>query len=133
MPNHWHLLVQAPSPGELSQFMHRVTWRHAAEVRKSTQSMGLGHLYQGRYRAHLVETERRYLVALRYVEANPVRAGLVAKAEDWRWSSLRERLREARRIVDGPVALPYPRDWVDIVNGIDRANVMPEPEDEVWP
>ena len=133
MPNHWHLVLRAPDPNDLSQFMHRLTWRHAAVFRKATQSTGLGHVYQGRYRAHLIDTERRYLVAVRYVEANPLRAGLVERAEEWRWSSLHERLHGIRRIVDGPVPLPRPRDWAAIVNGVEQGVLGPAADEEVWP
>lgn len=133
MPNHWHLLLRTPSPTRLSQFMHRVTWRHAAVFRKDSKTEGLGYVYQGRYRAHYIDTEERYLATLRYIEANPLRAGLVQRAEEWRWSSLRERLRSPKRISDGPLPLPFPREWAAIVNGVDTFGVMTGAEEEVWP
>ena len=55
------------------------------------------------------------MTLVRYIEANPLVAGLVERAEDWPWSSLTERINGQRRIVDdGPVALPP--NWADIVN-----------------
>ena len=117
MPNHWHLVAWPTSPAQLSQFMHRLTFIHAADLRHRTESIGLGHVYQGRYRAFALQSPARYLAALRYVEGNPVRAGLVDSAELWRWSSTRERVRGGRRrIDDGPIQLPPPDDWLKIVN-----------------
>jgi putative transposase len=117
MPNHWHLVVWPSTPAELSQFMHRLTFLHAAGVRVRSRTVGLGHVYQGRYHAVVIDTATRYLRVMRYVEANPVRAGLVSSAEQWRWSSISERARpEGRRIVDGPFPLPALNQWLDIVN-----------------
>ncbi|MGE0360736.1 MAG: transposase [Vicinamibacterales bacterium] len=117
MPNHWHLVIWPPSTAAMSQFMHRLTWRHAADLRFRTDSIGDGHVYQGRYRAWQVHTPAQFVRVLRYVEGNPLRAGLVAKAEDWPWSSLRERRGAGRRELDaGPVELPAINEWLVLVN-----------------
>ena len=116
MPNHWHLVVWPRCPAELSQFMRDVTGAHAAILRTETGTKGTGHVYQDRYHAFVVDSDRRYYRTLRYVEANPVRAGLVERAQQWRWSSLHERLDERRIIADGPLPLPPPRQWVEHVN-----------------
>jgi putative transposase len=50
--------------------------------------VGTGHLYQGRYTGVPVQDDGHLMVVLRYVEANPLRAGLVKRAEEWPWSSL---------------------------------------------
>jgi putative transposase len=116
MPNHWHLVLWPHDVAELSQFLHLLTTSHAARFRYASATTGLGHVYQGRYRAAVVDGDIRYIRTLRYVEANPVRANLVRRAEDWPWSSFRERLSVAQRIVDGPIALPCPEDWARLVN-----------------
>ncbi len=116
MPNHWHLVAWPASAAELSQFMHRLCWRHAAELRTRTSTVGNGHVYQGRYRASAISSSRHYFRVMRYVEANALRAGLVSRAEDWPWSSLQERLREPRLICDGPERLPDLDRWLDEVN-----------------
>ncbi len=116
MPNHWHLVVWPRRPSELSQFMRDVTGAHAAILRTESGTRGGGHVYQDRYHAFVVDSDRRYYRTLRYVEANPVRSGLVARAEQWRWSSLHERLQERRIIADGPLPLPPPRQWAEHVN-----------------
>ena len=116
MPNHWHLVAWPESVEQLSRFMQRLTSAHAAIVRTHSHSTGLGHVYQGRYHATAVRDDMQLLRTLRYVEANPVRAGLVGRAEMWRWSSLDERLGAARLITDPPVPLPPVATWVDLVN-----------------
>jgi putative transposase len=117
MPNHWHLVVWPPTAGELSQFMHRLTWRHAADIRTRSNTVGDGHVYQGRYRAWIVDSPGRYLRVMQYVEANALRAGLVTRAQDWPWSSLRERAGKGIAELDvGPVPLPQTDEWLQIVN-----------------
>jgi|694.fasta_scaffold71501_2 putative transposase len=116
MPNHWHLVAWPESVPQLSRFMQRVTSAHAAIVRTHSHSTGQGHVYQGRYHATVVTDDVQLFRTLRYVEANPVRAGLVGRAEFWRWSSLDERLGSPRLIVEAPVPLPPVATWLDLVN-----------------
>ncbi len=123
MPNHWHLVVWPRSAAELSRFMHDITGAHAAIFRTESGTKGAGHVYQDRYHAFVVDSDHRYYRTLRYVEANPVRAGLVCRAEQWRWSSLQERLWDMQLISNGPVPLPPPEDWAALVN------VVLSPED----
>lgn len=136
MPNHWHMVLWPSVPSQLWQFLHYLTTLHAARFRYSSGTTGLGHVYQGRYHSSLVGNEVRHLRTLRYVEANPVRAGLVERAEDWPWTSLRDRLGRSQRVVDGPIALPSLSDWITFVNagGNTAAHVsLPHEEGlEVW-
>jgi putative transposase len=125
MPNHWHLVVWPECVSQLSRFMQRVTSAHAAIVRTHSHSTGQGHVYQGRYHATGVSSDAQLLRTLRYVEANPVRAGLVGRAEFWRWSSLDERLGMARLIVEPPVPLPPVAAWLDMVNTPTSAEELP--------
>ena len=74
-------------------------------------------MWQGRFKAFPIEQDNHLLTVLRYIEQNPVRAHLVARVEDWRWSSARvwsESLR-GPRVEAGPIARPAP--WLDWVNG----------------
>jgi putative transposase len=116
MPNHWHFLLWPRSPAALSQFLHSLTMRHAARLRKSSGTVGGGHVYQARFRSTVVRDAVQYIRTVRYVETNPLRAKFVGRAEDWKWTSLFERLREPRRLADGPVALPPPAEWVSFLN-----------------
>lgn len=116
MPNHWHVVLWPADAGELSQFLHYLTSLHAARFRHTSGTTGSGHVYQGRFRSRAVQSDVQYARTLRYVEANPVRAKLVARAQDWPWSSLAERLGVIHRVVDGPFLLPPPPEWVKFVN-----------------
>jgi len=116
MPNHWHLVVWPESPDGLSQFLHYLTTLHAVRFRKATGTAGSGHVYQGRFHATSVSLDLQYWLTMRYVEANPLRANLVASAEDWPWTSLAERVGRRVRIVDGPVPMPPSDAWLRVVN-----------------
>src|SRR5262245_58625379 len=87
---HWHLGVR-PRAGQLQALLQ---WVGTTHVRRHHQHYGRasGHLYQGRYKHFVVQADEHLLTLLRYVEANPLRARLVKRAQDWPWSSLHQRL-----------------------------------------
>jgi putative transposase len=117
MNNHWHLVLWPQADGEVSAFMAWLCNAHVRRYRQHYQSNGDGHIYQGRFKSFAVRPEAHDLrCVIRYVEANPLRAGLVARAEDWRWSSLRAWLDgdPAGLLDDWPV--DRPANWLDIVN-----------------
>ncbi len=116
MPNHWHLLLSPASDDELSRFMHWLTTTHACRWHIVHGTSGEGAVYQGRFKAIPVSSDHRFLWVCRYVERNAARAGLVHRAEDWRWSSLWHRLHD---VGDMPLAawpVAEPADWIDHVN-----------------
>jgi putative transposase len=114
MPNHWHMVVWPERTSQLSQYLQLLGTAHAARWRLRRRTSGQGHVYQDRYHAFVVESERQYFNVLRYVEANPVRAGLVRDVAGWRWSSLTERgMACPDLIVPGP--LPLPSGWPALV------------------
>jgi len=83
MTNHYHLVVETSS-GQVSQ---AVQYLNGAHARRFNRRHGReGHLFRARFRATLLEDERHLEAACAYVLLNPVRAGLVAAAEDWRWA-----------------------------------------------
>jgi len=88
MPNHWHLIVQPLQDGELSRFAGWLTLTHTQRWHAHRKNSGSGHLYQGRFRSFVVESNAYFLAVCRYVERNALRAGLVMCAEDWPWCSL---------------------------------------------
>lgn len=115
MPNHWHFVLWPETSEAVPLFFHRLCTTHSTGRRKRTDTVGHGHIYQDRYRGFVIESERYYLRALRYVEANPLRAGLVTRSIDWPWSSLSERIGRRRNILDeGPLRLPD--DWARSVD-----------------
>ncbi len=115
MRNHWHFVLWPEEATSMRSFLHRLCTTHALRRRRSTRTLGEGHVYQHRYHAFLIESEAYYLRALKYVEANPVRAGLVGSAAEWPWSSLAERIGVDRGILD-PGPIPLPVNWVESVD-----------------
>lgn len=118
MPNHWHFLLWPRKSGELTAFLRWLTHTHTMRWHAHFGTSGSGHLYQGRFKAFPVQDDPHYLTVLRYVERNALRAGLVERAEQWRFSSLWRRTagsEEHKAILhEGPVAIP--RNWVEHVN-----------------
>jgi len=117
MGNHWHLLLWPRDDGDLSDFMRWVTLTHTQRHHASHGTAGSGHLYQGRYKSFPVQDDEHYLTVLRYIEANPVRAGRVKTAGEWLWSSLavRQGTECAFELSDGPIELPA--NWARLVRG----------------
>ena len=87
MPNHWHLVVYPKKDGDLSKFMNWLTLTHTQRWHVSKKTTGQGHLYQGRYKSFLCQNDDHFLVLVRYVERNALKANLVSKAEEWKWGS----------------------------------------------
>lgn len=118
MPNHWHFVLWPYEDGDLPRFMHRFTNKHAHRWATFHGVMGEGHVYGQRYRDVPVEADHHFYTVCRYVGRNPVRAGLVARPEQWRWSSLWRRQQAdpdaVAFLADWP--LPRPDDWLELVN-----------------
>lgn len=87
MTNHVHLLLSAQSAEALGGLMQDMGRRYVQYVNRSYRRSG--GLWEGRYKASFVQTERYLLSCMRYVELNPVRAAMVAAPGDYRWSSYR--------------------------------------------
>ncbi len=115
MPNHFHALLSPVSDGALSAYMHWVQGCYACDFRSMTKTTGQGHVFQRRFWSDGITDARHFLAVLRYIEANPLRAQLVEKAEDWIWSSLTLRAIDIDQLLD---PLPYwlPDCWADVVN-----------------
>ena len=86
MTNHFHLVVQTPEPN-LSRGMHWLNGTYSAWFNRRHKRSG--HLLQGRFKSVLVEGENYLREVIRYTVLNPVRAGMVARPEEYRWSSYR--------------------------------------------
>ncbi len=119
MGNHWHFVVSVGEVEVLSRWMHWLCNRHVRLAHAQNRQLGGGHIYQGRYKSFPVEDGPYLHAVLRYVEANPLRAKLVARAEEWRWSSLCvEPLRTELVEVARPRLAVWTRDaaWREAVN-----------------
>src|SRR5262245_46989162 len=86
MPNHFHLVVWPTADGELANFMRILTGTHSKRWHAFRGTSGTGAVYQGRYKAFPIQTDPHFLTVCRYVERNPIRAGLSATAASWPWS-----------------------------------------------
>jgi len=118
MSNHWHFVVWPRKDGELSRFFGYLGLTHATRWQVAHNAVGTGHVYQGRFKNFMIEEDEHLLWALRYVERNPLRAGVVKRAQDWRWSSLHARLHgpEPIRELVSEWPVERPRNWIDLVN-----------------
>jgi len=114
IPNHFHLVLWPHGDGDLGRWMQWLLTSHVRRHHRRRRTSG--HVWQGRFKAFPIQEDGHLVTVLRYVERNPVRAGLVKRAEDWKWSSAAVRGSKARPewLLDGPVALPRPwRRWVN--------------------
>ncbi len=133
MPNHWHLVLWPREDGDISRFIQWLAVTHSHRWRAFRGTTGTGHVYQGRYKS--IPVQRRRLTAaqrargvlqgadpllsvLRYVERNPLRAGLVDDATTWQWSSAWRRLHGEPTRSGWLTAVPggLPDDWTTLVN-----------------
>jgi len=110
MPNHFHLLLYPQNDGDLSNFMRLLTVTHTQRWHARKGTVGSGHLYQGRYKSFLVDTDNYFTAVFRYIEQNPLRAKIVNDPLTWRWSSLYRRIlgteKEKKLLSSLPVELP---------------------------
>lgn len=86
MPNHYHLFLRTPL-GKLRRFMQELGGDYGMYYNKRHHRVGP--LFQGRYKAQLVDKDEYALQLSRYIHMNPVMAGMARKPEDYRWSSYR--------------------------------------------
>ena len=84
MSNHYHLLLETPE-GNLSQIMRHINGAYTTYF--NVKRKRAGHLFQGRYKAILVEADEYLAELSRYIHLNPVRVGIVERPEQYQWSS----------------------------------------------
>ncbi|HTG58536.1 MAG TPA: transposase [Terriglobia bacterium] len=102
LPDHWHAILFPPYPRTISQAMKSVKLA-------STNALGrlrgeAGELWQPRFFDHALRTVQDYWEKVEYIHLNPVRRGLVARPEDWTWSSAAEYLEPPRKSRDAAAA-----------------------------
>jgi hypothetical protein len=86
MDNHYHLLIETPD-GNLSLGMRQLNGVYTQSFNRRYRKSG--HVFQGRYKAVLIQKDSHLLEVGRYIVLNPVRAGMAKKPEAWVWSSYR--------------------------------------------
>ena len=85
MSNHVHLLVKTIEGKNLSKFMQGINQSYSNYYKRTCKHTG--HIWQGRYKSFGIEKDSYLLECGRYIERNPLRAQMVARPEDWPWSS----------------------------------------------
>jgi len=110
MPNHWHLVLYPKNDGDLVKFMTWLTNTHTKRWRLENNTTGEGHLYQGRYKSFICQNDIHFIRLVNYVEQNALKANLVEKAENWKWSSVWRREKgnneQMKLLSNWPVAMP---------------------------
>ena len=114
MPNHFHLVVRPEQDGDIGKWLHWLCTTHARHHHKKYST--IGRLWQGRFKAFLVQDDHYLLTLIRYVERNALRKNLVQRAEDWRWGSLNWRTRNCPLMPLTPSPVALPRGWTEWVN-----------------
>jgi putative transposase len=91
MTNHVHLILMPNKKGDfISRLMRRLSARQGRRVNRLERRIGTP--WSGRFKSSVIDTDNYLLACLRYVELNPVRAGIVDRPEDYRWSSYAQRV-----------------------------------------
>ncbi len=118
MPNHWHLVLHPKNDGYMRVFMGWLTNTHTRRWHTEKETIGHGHLYQGRYKSFICQTDEHFLTLVRYVERNAKKANLVKKAEDWRWSSIWRREKGSQKQIKLLSSWPIsqPDDYLRLLN-----------------
>jgi putative transposase len=114
MPNHFHLVVR---PAADDAFGHWARWLFTTHVRwYHARYQTSGHIWQGRYKAFLIQEDHHLLTVMRYVERNALRANLVERAEDWGWGSLAWRAARSPPVAIAAAPIALPSYWRHLVN-----------------
>jgi putative transposase len=146
--NHFHLLLR-PIGATISRIMQSLLVSHTQRYHRHYHSGG--HVWQGRFKSPVIQNDEHLLTVLRYIEANPLRAGLRKRADEYPWSSYRVHgLGETNELIDrlitydelSPLAKVRCRKWAEMVhrpideavlNAIRRSNATGLPYgDEAW-
>jgi len=85
MTNHIHLLLTPDAGGSISRLFQECGGQYVSYINQTYRRRGT--LWEGRHKGIIVESTRYFLTCMRYIELNPVRAGIVAQPEHYRWSS----------------------------------------------
>jgi putative transposase len=121
MDNHVHLILTPPGGDALRATLASTHTRYAQRINRTQQASG--HLFQGRYASYPMD-DAHLIVAVRYVENNPVKAGLVREAGQWRWSSARAHLEGTPDgLTDMAAMAPHVRNWrAYLADGVEAAD-----------
>jgi len=122
MPNHFHLVVKPAAAADLPAWLHWLLTTHAARHHRERASTG--RIWTGRYKAFPIQDDRHLLTVVRYVERNPLRAGLVNRADEWHWGSLQWRQSVGPKLQLAPLPFPLPGNWNEFVDAPQTAQEL---------
>ena len=123
MNNHYHIIIETPE-GNLSKGIRQLNGVYTQTLNKKYRRVG--HIFQGRYNAILIQKENHLLEVSRYVVLNPVRANLAERLEEWKWSSYR---------ATAGIEKPHPchtTDWILGQFGINKMVAGQRYKEFVW-
>ena len=116
MPNHWHLVLRPGEDGEMGRMLRWVTATHTQRYHAHYHTSGEGSLYQARFKSFPVADDDHFLLVCRYVERNPLRAGLVERAEQWPYGSLWRWLQKSEPKLLAPWPIARTPHWIERVH-----------------
>ena len=127
MPNHVHLILTPPTPDALRAALGEAHRRYSRRI--NFAHGWTGYLWQGRFASYPMD-EAHLMLALRYVELNPVKARLVKRAEDWRWSSAKAHIGgEPDGLTDLAALAGVHRNWRAMLRrGLEAGDLAPDVE-----
>ncbi len=128
MNNHWHIVLQPTDAVSVSAYMHWVTSTHVRRYQLHYEIVGSGHVYERRFKNRPCRGERSVLSLMCYVEANALKASLVKRAEDWRWSSLWLRGHGDPDGLLAPCPIELPQNWAAYINEITAQKIAEREE-----
>jgi len=97
MDNHVHLLINS----DLPEMIEAIRWvNNKFASRYNFKYERVGHVFQGRFKSEIIDTEKYLIQAIRYIHNNPVKAGIVAKPSEYDWSSYNGYLDEAKSLLN---------------------------------
>jgi REP-associated tyrosine transposase len=107
MPDHWHALIYVAYPATISRAVQDIKWVAARRLNRNRHTGGP--FWQHQFWDRFVRHGKEFGQCLEYMHFNPVRKGLVARPEDWRWSSYNNYALEAWRVAECPMQIDYVR------------------------
>jgi REP-associated tyrosine transposase len=116
MRNHFHLVLWPYKGADLPHFMQMLMNLHIRRYLRHYPPASPGHIYQGRYKNSIVEPGASVLAVARYVEANALSAGLVPRAEEYRWSSASVHALEDEMPILSEWPVAKPKEWLALLN-----------------
>lgn len=117
MNNHYHLLITTPN-ADLDKFMFYLNSKISKEIRKKTDR--INSIFGSRYHWELIENDNYYKNVLRYIYQNPIRAQIVKRCEEYKYSSLHSILNNKNRNLNFDVALLGIDHFIEWINSADK-------------